>query len=446
MSHVPMSNPEMMIACIEPFPFSRGACIQLKSGRVVACSGCGFGYSDDAGLTWCEPYEGAYGNGEKPKLMNLVELESGGIGATQTHVYPGAPSNLHRQIYFTVTQDLGRTWSDPRAMSLVRLPMHTFQNAMIRTSRGRIIQPVYSAVGQGSYHSEEARFPGGYVDGEWVGTDAHYYDTHFGCAMVLYSDDDGRTWQVNRNGELLIYTDDGLIYPVAEPSVVEVEPRNLLMFLRTSLGRAYQSWSYDDGETWTRPLPTHLASSNAPVILDRLSASGHLLVIWNQASEDEIKQGYVRSRLSAAVSRNGGGVWEFFQNVESAHEQRHVYPGPIRQTRPEGEYAVHAGLAAFENDTRYELEMIPHDRWTNPIMCALEDRVLIAYSGCLKILPLTWFYRGRDPHAQSGIFTKYQMQMPPRYLPEPPPASAVPEAERRLSGFFKGDPPQSGSD
>jgi len=31
-------------------------------------------------------------------------------------------------------------------------------------------------------------------------------------------------------------------------------------------------------------------------------------------------------------------------------------------------------------------------------------------------------------------------------LPHPPPASAVPEAERQLPGFFKGDSPQSGSD
>ncbi len=445
MSNVPMSNPEMMITCVEPFALSRGACIQLKSGRVVACSGSGFGYSDDAGLTWCEPYEGVYGNGEKPKLMNLVELDGGALGATQIHAYPGAPATYHRQIYFTVTQDLGRTWSDPRAMSPVRLPMLTFQNAMIRTSRGRIIQPIYTAIGQGSYHSEEDRFPGGYIDGEWVGTDAHYYDTHFCAAMVLYSDDDGRTWQANRNGEMLISTDDGHLHSVAEPSVVEVEPGKLLMFLRTVIGRAYQSWSYDDGETWTRPLPTHLASSNAPVILDRLPATGHLLVVWNQAGEDEIKQGYVRSRLSAAVSRNGGGVWEFYQNVESAHEQRQVYPGPIRPIRPQGEYAVHAGLAAFENDTRYEAEMIPHGRWTNHTVCALEDRVLIAYSGQCKVLPLKWFYRGRDPHAQNPMFTKYQAQMPPCYLPEPPPSLPVSDAERALSGFFKSDPPDSSS-
>ncbi|MDP6108372.1 MAG: biotin/lipoyl-containing protein, partial [Candidatus Brocadiia bacterium] len=49
-----------------------------------------------------------------------------------------------------------------------------------------------------------------------------------------------------------------------EAPVTEAAPGRLLMMMRTGMGRLYQAWSHDDGETWTRPLPTSLASSTAP--------------------------------------------------------------------------------------------------------------------------------------------------------------------------------------
>lgn len=107
MSNVPMSNPELMLACVQPFGFGRGACIQLKSGRVLACAGCGFGYSDDGGLTWCEPYEGRYVNGDMPMLPNLVELVDGTLGAMHRRRRPGSKHPSANQLVFTTSADLG---------------------------------------------------------------------------------------------------------------------------------------------------------------------------------------------------------------------------------------------------------------------------------------------------------------------------------------------------
>ncbi len=405
MSNVPMSNPELMLACHEPFGFSRGGCIQLKSGRVLACAGRGFSYSDDGGMTWCQPYEGWYHNGESPALQNLVELADGSIGALDRRARPGSRMPGKNQLVFTTSKDLGRTWSQPRPMSEEPLPGHTFQNALFRTSSGRIIQPCYFAIGPAKEPNVHRPYLGGWADGEWVSCEAHHYDPAFLSCYVLFSDDEGQTWQLNSSGQIHIFLPDGSFTSTAEPSVAEVQPGKLIMMLRTRLGRAFCSRSNDNGDTWTTPQPTHLAASHSPVIVKKLPATGHLLCVWNQAGEQEVKQGYIRTRLSAAVSRNGGAIWEFFQNVESLHEDRHVEPGPIRFTAPQGRYSPTLDHPAYENDTRFTVELDPgYTRYTNHTVCALQDRVLISYGSKCKVLPLNWFYRGRDP------FTKHQWE------------------------------------
>ena len=401
MSNVPMSNPEMMLTCHEPFPTARGATIQLGSGRVISCSGCGFTYSDDAGMTWCDHYEGRYVNGETPKLQDLVELEDGILGATEPRFADGVTDYAYTQPAFTTSEDMGRTWSEPKMMTKIPLPGQMYLNTLFRTSRGRIIQPTQFGVRQ---HCADDWWPrmgdlGGWdASGRFVSTGAHYYDPAFCSCYVLYSDDNGQTWQKNADGELHIFMPPEVVLANAvEPTVAEVEPGVLIMMLRTRLGRAFQSWSYNDGTTWTRPAPTHLASSNSPVVVKRLHSTGHLLCVWNQAGEQDIKQGHIRCRLSSAVCRNGGSIWEFFQNVESALEPTHVEPGPIRYTAPQGRYNPERGGAAYENDTRYTVELKTGARWTNHSVCVLDDRVLILYASKCKVLPIKWFYRGHDP-------------------------------------------------
>ena len=73
--------------------------------------------------------------------------------------------------------------------------------------------------------------------------------------------------------------------------------------------------------------PTVLAASTAPPQLKMLP-NGHLRCVWNQEYEQKIRHGYARTRLSSAVSRDGGRVWEFFQNIESIHETTPVKQPP----------------------------------------------------------------------------------------------------------------------
>ena len=123
----------------------------------------------------------------------------------------------------------------------------------------------------------------------------------------------GRRWThlATQSGRRVNHS-DGLerILQTDEPTVTEVTPGRLLMFIRNELGRVFQAWSEDNGETWSRLQPTSLASSTVPAQIRTLT-NGHLLAVWNQESEEEIKQGYNRTRISSAISRNGGSVGVF---------------------------------------------------------------------------------------------------------------------------------------
>jgi len=315
-------------------------------------------------------------------------------------------------------------------------PTYAYQDVLLRTSSGRIILPVYIALGQSS-GPDDVRPPasGKLVNGQWVSTAAHFFDPRFSASYVCYSDDDGRTWQRNRDGELMILLDWSALFGYTnEPTVTEVSPGRLLMMMRTCMGRLYQAWSDDNGETWTRPQPTSLASSTAPCQI-RTLPTGHLLVVWNQESAEEVKRGYNRTRISSAISRNGGSVWEFFQNVESMHEETRVEPGPIRPVRP-AEYHFEPGVPAPEREQEHIQSVAFHGRWSYPSVFVMKDRVLIAHTYSvyeehpmraelilssrkeggfnqkLKVLPLSWFYGGKEPADNPFLPKTYEPAKP----------------------------------
>ncbi|MEW6749639.1 MAG: sialidase family protein [Candidatus Latescibacterota bacterium] len=430
MSNVPMTHPERALAIHDQQHGHAVTFARLPGERILLGTGSQFRVSDDGGLTWGEPYTGSDESGAPLDggCASLVNLCGEVLGIATTGRRPGAVHRYDAQMVFRTSQDEGRHWSPPVVMN-GSLPAFALQDVMLRTTSGRIVLPVYFAIGQGTFHHEGAPFAGAYLNGNFVSTDAHFYDPHFGASYVLYSDDEGQTWQPNRDGELLIVTEPGGPFEVAdEPSVAEVAPGLLLMVVRTRLGRLFQSWSKDNGETWSRLVATQLAGTQAPGQLRRLP-NGHLLVVWTQQSHEEIRRGCIRTRLSAAISRNGGGLWEHFQNVESLHEETHVEPGPVEIVRPEGRHAISLG-AAPQCDARYAAPLPGgYGRWSYPSVFVNGDRVLISHTysvhdsrtgevctppgaSKLKVLPLSWFYGDDDPQRDSALVKKLMALAP----------------------------------
>ncbi len=421
MANLPMSRPDLMLAQYDE-RYSTANTFAYLGGKSIlrVAGGQNFMRSDDGGLTWGEPWRCAGVEG-KPidHAHSLIKLEGDSVGLGETWI----PENktYKSKIAFRRSNDGGKTWEKAAIISPENLMGFAFASSLIRTSSGRLIYPMYGGVGQGRWRAKNAPFPGGLVGGQFVTTDAHFFDPHFAYAYVMLSDDDGRTWRQNECGELVIHVGSCFMAHATEPSVAEVEPGRLLMFVRTQLGRLYQSWSEDDGNTWSRLQPTALASSPSPARLLRVPDTGHLICIWNQHSPDEIKRGFIRSRLSAAVSRSKGAVWEFYQNVESIHEETRVAPGPIEHVHPQQLYTL-AGKPAEEWDTQYVVELpAGYARYSNNTACMCGDRVVVNYSTIyydelgeehnrhanrVKVLPLEWFYNGLDRFKSRFVLDK----------------------------------------
>ena len=432
MSNVPMTRPEEMLAEHRATCFRASTFLELDDGRTLHATGTEFRCSEDGGITWSQPFERRDANGDPVggPCTCLTQLSEKGIGLAAMRRpeerRPGLTAGYHMVFWRSV--DGGETWEAPVRISPPGLVSHALRDTLLRTSSGRLIQPVYLSMGQSSGPNDTTPpTPGALLKGQWVPISGHFFDPRFSAVYVCYSDDDGRTWRTNSDGELIILLDWNATYSyVNEPSVAEVAPGRLLMTLRNGLGRLFQAWSEDDGDTWTRPQPTSLAASTAPAQIRTLPGTGHLLIVWSQENEADIKRGYRRTRLSSAISRNGGSIWEFFQNVESIHEETRVEPAPIRPARPAEQY-FNPGLPAPEREAEYCLPVEVHGGWSYPSVLAMEDRVLISYKynlleehptlaqmipkdygGKLKVLPLSWFYGGKEPADHPSLEKSYE--------------------------------------
>ena len=51
-------------------------------------------------------------------------------------------------------------------------------------------------------------------------------------------------------------------------------------------------------------------------MLVRIPSNGDLLCVWNQVSGEEIRRGFHRGRLSAAISKDSGLTWGHFKTIE----------------------------------------------------------------------------------------------------------------------------------
>jgi len=139
---------------------------ELEDGRILHADGTAFTTSSDGGISWSEPVEkhdpdGALVGGGG---TSLVRLTGAGVGLS------------------VIAQDTAEA--------------------------GRIILPLYGMLGQRPGPGDvRPPFSGKLIRGQWVSTAAHFFDPRFSFVYVYYSDDEGRNWQRNHDGELVILRD-----------------------------------------------------------------------------------------------------------------------------------------------------------------------------------------------------------------------------------------------
>ena len=290
--------------------------IRLKDGRLLAVNRVGISglISSDSGRSWVgsgrlSDSAGRPIGGPRPQrsyLVSVIRLHSGAIGLKFEVPQTGSDHESSKlDSYFSKSMDEGQSWTEPTRVSPLQAP--TNATWLIQTRTGRLV-----------------------LANEYWYTQPD--DRGLGVCTVFYSDDEGLNWQESRHG-LWVWENGGASQGGCEvPCVVEAANGTLLMLMRTRYQRIAQSQSSDGGATWSPVRLNDLVSSNSEVYLARVPKSDDLLCIWNQASTDEIKNGYYRARLTTAISRDHGKTWQSFRTFASSPGQPSV--GRVPQTGP----------------------------------------------------------------------------------------------------------------
>ncbi|WP_208300404.1 exo-alpha-sialidase [Prosthecobacter fusiformis] len=117
-------------------------------------------------------------------------------------------------------------------------------------------------------------------------------------ANVFVSTDKGSTW-TRRGGVMFPHTN------FDEHMVVELKDKRLWMLARTSKGIS-ESFSSDQGRTWTEPQLSQIKNLSARFFIRRL-ISGNIVLIKNGGIDETLKS---RSHMTAFLSDDEGATWK----------------------------------------------------------------------------------------------------------------------------------------
>ena len=367
--------------------------------------------SEDAGVSWGEPFRfmqsGKPFEGT-PMKVGITRLDSGDLGTVyfKEETFPHTANYKTRGFYYSTSSDDGRTWTEgipmdmPREFDLDKGAGHVLWGGFTQLSTGRLIEPAYWFFG-GRYPEENPDTPppvtatiGGHVMKRVA--DGHSYEGAMAGCYTYYSDDMGETW-TRCTGSIIVWPlpnedNQGGFGATTEPVIIELKDGRVMMVVRTTVGRLYQSYSEDGGEHWTQGKPTDLASGEVPCWLSRLKTTGDLLVIWNQLSHEEIKKGYSRGRLSVAISKDEGNTWENHRTVECSaglDDIDRIEPVPAQHVRAQLDLGV---LPTDFTRSHYPQLALVHGKVD---MMYSHDRVVdgkFVRQCKLKVVPEEWFY------------------------------------------------------
>ncbi len=349
-----------------------------------------FRASDDAGRTWQETWTARDSEGREILgfHISVLRLKSGRLGmvysdTNKEYGHPGRESC--GMVHYRVSEDRGRTWSD--AVLLDRMHSCCCTGHAVVLSSGRIAAPSF-------------RWISPLVSGEaesWQVNAEGVLSPTFSYSFVHVSDDEGKTWK--RSLSELFVSVNRAAWDLEEPTVVELRDGRLLMHLRAAQGRMYRSYSSDGGFSWTRPEAVHIAAANAPSMIRRMPSTGELLMVWNQASRQEIVTSNCRIRLSCAISRDEGETWENFKNLESLDDVTRVTPPPGWETTACQPYEVYSNLQPRPAERYHRAPGAL--KVCYPTIAFAGDEVAIAYDfgggifdgpgARLRVIPQEWF-------------------------------------------------------
>ena len=252
---------------------SEGAMLRLNDGSILFIYSrfCGSDAADDAAAdlyALISDDEGEHFHSLGPVVfhaetsaknvmsVSLLRMENGDIGL----FYLERRGETDMRMMLRRSADEGRTWTDP-AICMPNSGYYVVNNdRVLRLCSGRILLPA-------ALHRLSLRDDG-----------STRFDSRADF-LCVYSDDDGRTWREGA-GKCALAPAGPSQTGLQEPGVVELEPGMLWAWARTDLGRQYETFSLDGGETWTPAAPSAFTGPMSPLPIKRLP-DGSLLAVYN---------------------------------------------------------------------------------------------------------------------------------------------------------------------
>ncbi len=323
---------------------SEGAFLSLKNGQVMFVysrfkgDGCeDWGVSDicavmspDGGRSFGQEQTILTCEGEKSvniMSLSLMEMADGDIGL----FYLVRHTHTMMQMYLRRSADNGQTWTE-RVLCTPQEGFFVVNNdRVVRLSSGRILIPAacHRAGRLGESPRERADVEGKEsccLDRADIETKENRYLDSRSEAVFFYSDDDGVTWQA-ADGKCCMPAMRNCLSGLQEPGVLELSPGILWGFARTDLGRQYEMYSLDNGNTWTGAEPSRCTAPNSPLSMKR-DRNGDIWAVWNPIPEyngggkAEVFTGG-RTPYVIAVSRDNGKT--FTEGTAFEWEEDHGY-------------------------------------------------------------------------------------------------------------------------
>lgn len=200
----------------------------------------------------------------------------------------------------TVSEDNGKTWSEPKKLGEVPTIGHVIgpvKNKPVQLASGKIINP----------SSLE------YI----VNGDEQNWKVYFEL-----SDDGGETWR------MIGPVNDGVNFDAIQPSILTYSDGRIQAISRTKQNVLSQVWSDDEGETWGEMTALDLPNPNSGT--DAVSlADGRQLLIYNHSTKSG-DQPKGRNILNLALS-NDGIEWKPVMTLENVPiEDGYAYPAIIQ--------------------------------------------------------------------------------------------------------------------
>ncbi|QDT09444.1 sialidase family protein [Planctomycetes bacterium K23_9] len=242
--------------------------------------------SSDGGATWSTTDELVVPNdgGMNVMSVSLLRLHDGRIALF--YLLKNSLTDCRPVVRFST--DEAKTWSEPRLIPDKDDVGYFVVNndRVVQLQSGRLIVPA-------ALHHRPA-----WEKPDWRGEISCYISDDSGMTWRL-----GSPWQkgLNEKGERIM---------AQEPGVVELPDGRLMMFIRTNQGTQYQSFSSDQGDSWTPMTASNIASPQSPASIERIPGANDLLMIWNDHHDLPIEQRKLRTPLTLARSSDKAGTWQ----------------------------------------------------------------------------------------------------------------------------------------